>query len=120
MLCGAMRTRDHDHPPVEKLTHPRKRQMALHREAEHRSAKRSSAGAPTAGLRSTSVCGNGFRGGAPGRNQAAFLPARGIYDVPRRRPSRVMWTMRLVRLELTFGTSGELLCLVAGPDINRT
>ena len=29
-------------------------------------------------------------------------------------------TMHLVRLELTFGTLGELLCLVAGPDINRT
>ena len=64
--------------------------------------------------------GFGGGGGAPGRSQADFRPARGIYDAPRSRPSRVMWTMRLVRLELTFGTSGELLCLVAGPDINRT
>ena len=119
MLCGAMRTRDHDHPPVEKLTHPRKRQMALHREAEHRSAKRSSAGAPHKLVSAAPVfVAMGFGGGAA--SQSTLRPARGIYDVPRSRPSRVMWTMRLVRLELTFGTSGELLCLVAGPDINRT
>ena len=29
-------------------------------------------------------------------------------------------TMHLVRLELTFGTLGEVLCLVAGPNITRT
>ena len=46
VLRGAIRMRNHDHPPAEKLTHPHTRRIPHHREVEHRSAKRSSAGAP--------------------------------------------------------------------------
>ena len=69
VLRGAIRTRDHDHPPAEKLTHPHTRRIPLHREVEHRSAKHSSAGAPTAGLHSTSVVAVGFGGPVRRRGQ---------------------------------------------------
>ena len=57
-------------------------------------------------------------GRAPPRERGNFSRCTGL-----RRRSRVIYTqgrcLHLVRLELTFGTSGELLCLVAGQDINR-
>ena len=101
--------------------------MRAPREVEHRSAKRSSAGAPTAGLHVVSttppVC-KGFgagRGGAAGGNRGVRGGNSGCLRPQETVPSHLYTrTMRLVRLELTFGTSGELLCLVAGPDINRT
>ena len=69
VLRGAIRMRNHDHPPAEKLTHPHTRRIPHHREVEHRSAKRSSAGAPTAGLHSTSVVAVGFGGRARRRGR---------------------------------------------------
>ena len=77
VLRGAIRTRDHDHPPAEKLTHPHTRRIPLHREVEHRSAKRPSAGAPTAGLHSTSVVAVGFGAGrGAGREKPGRAPPR--------------------------------------------
>jgi hypothetical protein len=82
VLRGAIRTRDHDHPPAEKLTHPHTRRIPLHREVEHRSAKRPSAGAPTAGLHSTSVVAVGFAGRArrgPGEARPFAAPRTGEF-----------------------------------------
>ena len=132
VLRGAIRTRDHDHPPAEKLTHPHTRRIPLHREVEHRYAKHSSA--PTAGLHSTSVVAVGFGGPVRRRGQEKLPHAqpRARGEFPTMYPvsgdgressqtvHRESGTMHLVRLELTFGTLGELLCLVAGPDVNRT
>ena len=69
VLRGAIRMRNHDHPPAEKLTHPHTRRIPLHREVEHRSAKRSSAGAPSWSPQHQ-CCGSGFRGpGAAARRR---------------------------------------------------
>ena len=95
--------------------------------------KRSSAGAPTAGLHSTSVVvGFGGQARRRGRRQSpraqprargefsTMYPVSGDGRESSQTVHRESGTMHLVRLELTFGTLGELLCLVAGPDINRT
>ena len=76
VLRGAIRMRNHDHPPAEKLTHPHTRRIPHHREVEHRSAKRSSAGAPTAGLHSTSVVAVGFGGRVRRRDREQSLYAQ--------------------------------------------
>ena len=123
VLRGAIRMRNHDHPPAEKLTHPHTRRIPLHREVEHRSAKRSSAGAPSWSPQHQ-CCGSGFRG--PGA--AARPRPTGTCAAPRGGEFLTMYPVsgdgpkssQTVHRELTFGTSGELLCLVAGQDINRT
>ena len=82
VLRGAIRMRNHDHPPAEKLTHPHTQRIPLHREVEHRSAKHSSAGAPTAGLHSTSVVAVGFAGRArrgPGEARPCAAPRTGEF-----------------------------------------
>ena len=96
--------------------------------------KHSSAGAPTAGLHSTSVVAVGFGGPVRRRGQEksphaqphargefpTMYPVSGDGRESSQTVHRESGTMHLVRLELTFGTLGDLLCLVAGPDINRT
>ena len=60
------------------------------------------------------------RGGAAVAIRDMRSPARGgnltMYPVSGDGPK----SSQTVHRELTFGTSGELLCLVAGQDINRT
>ena len=104
VLRGAIRTRDHDHPPAEKLTHPHTRRIPLHREVEHRSAKQLVSTAPVLWVwvsRAGRGAGREKPGRAPPRERGNFSRCtRSQETVPSHLYTGTMFTSRASRAHI--------------------